>query len=144
MDNNKNIIIQGAIDLSNISDHGEKLQAQYEFAENLFDTYNIKAVLIEDQYYSNNPDTLKVLARTSAIFLLSAKLRGIPASLIYPTSWRKVFHGNGKASKKDTFNKVISLYNLNEFKFTKDNDITDAIGIAAAAVDIHKKMETAV
>lgn len=141
MDENKDIVLRGAIDLSHISDHAEKLQVQYQFVENLFEEYSIKGVLIEDQYYSNNADTLKVLARTSSVFLLAAKLRGIPVSLIYPTSWRKAFHGNGKASKKDTFNKVVALYELYDFKFTKDNDITDSIGIAWVCVDTYSKTE---
>lgn len=144
MDENKDIILKGVIDLSHVTDHAEKLQIQYKFAEELFDKYDIESVLIEDQYYSNNADTLKVLARTSSVFLLCAKLRGINVSLIYPTSWRKAFHGNGKASKKDTFNKVVALYELNELKFSKDNDLTDSIGIAWAAADIHSGLETAV
>lgn len=143
MDENKDIILRGAIDLSHISDHAEKLQVQYEFVEKLFDQYDIKSVLIEDQYYSNNADTLKVLARTSSIFLLSAKLRGIPVSLIYPTSWRKVFHGNGKASKRDTFDKVVALYELCDLKYTKDNDITDSIGICWTAVDLYSDLKKA-
>jgi len=144
MDDNKDIIEKGALDIDLIEDHGEKLRAQYNFIEEMINKYPIKSIGIEDQYYSNNANTLKLLARTSSVYLLVAKLHNIDVHLLYPATWRKAFHGNGKASKKDTFNKVVALYELNDLKFTRDNDLTDSVGICWATCDIYNGLEEAV
>ncbi|UOE58207.1 crossover junction endodeoxyribonuclease RuvC [Cytobacillus oceanisediminis] len=138
MDENKDIIEKGKIDISKIDDHGEKLAVQYKVIESLMDKYEITKVLCEDQYAKLNIDTVKKLSRTTGIYLLMAKLKGVELELIYPTSWRKVFHGYGSAKKEDTFDKVVAIYELEGLTFKKDNDMTDSVGIAWACVDMHK------
>lgn len=139
MDINYNIIEKGNIDMPVTDDEGEKIFYQLERVELLFSKYNIVEILCEDQYGGLNIDTLKKLTRVVGAFLYIAKKHQIPISTIYPTSWRKLFHGSGKAKKKDTFDKVVTLYDIEDFKFSKHNDITDAVGIAWSLVDMVKE-----
>lgn len=143
MDENKDIIESGIVDISKIDDHGEKLGAQYKRIEALLDKYDIKKIMCEDQFAKLNIDTVKKLSRTTGIYLLLANLRGIDLETIYPTSWRKIFHGSGKAKKEDTFEKVCVVYEFEDLEFKKHNDLTDAIGICWACVDEYKGVTAA-
>lgn len=142
MDEHKNIIERGKIPLPNI-DEAEKIYFQIEHIENLFKKYSLTKILCENQYSKLNIDTLKKLSRVSGAILSSAARYSIAIELIYPTSWRKVYHGSGKAKKEDTFKKVIEDYQIEGLVFSKDNDMTDSIGIASACVDLHKEENSA-
>jgi crossover junction endodeoxyribonuclease RuvC len=139
MDENHDIIESGKIDIPKDGDEAEKIFYQIERIEAIFEKYTITKILCEDQFSKLNIDTLKKLTRVSGTILYLARKHEIECELIYPTSWRKSFHGSGKAKKEDTFHKVIAIYELEGLKFTKDNDMTDAIGIAWACVDLHKE-----
>lgn len=139
MDENHNIIESGKVIIPEDATEAEKIFFQMTALEKLFKKYIFQKVLIEDQYGRNNIDTLKKLSKTSGAYLYLGYKYTKNISTIYPTSWRKVFHGNGKASKKDTFLKVCAIYELDDWKYTKDNDRSDAVGIAWAAVDLHKE-----
>lgn len=114
----------------------EQLHYHYIELDKLFSRYNIRQVVMEDQFFQNNAETLKQLARVSAMTMLVCQQKGIPMITNMPNAWRKTFHGAGsKWNKRDTFAKVKEMYSLNDFKYTKHNDITDAIGIGNACVD---------
>lgn len=111
----------------------EKIHMQYkEITELLINKYPITKVLCEDQYFGSNIDTLKQLSRITGMVLLVSAQYNVPVELIYPSSWRKVFHGSGKAKKSETLRKVNEMFGL-DLKLTKHNDISDAIGIAMSA-----------
>lgn len=110
----------------------EKILTQYEEIHRLITKYPIKQVLCEDQFFGRNIDTLKQLSRVSGMVLLVSAQCNVAVELVYPTSWRKVFHGSGKAKKSETLRKVNEMFNL-QLKLSKDNDISDAIGIGMSA-----------
>lgn len=137
MDENKDIIEKGKITMPEGATEGEKIFYQIYKLEKIMNKYELVSILCEDQFSKLNVDTLKKLSRVvGAILCLSSKLN-IPIATTYPTSWRKVFHGSGKAKKQDTFHKVVALYGFDDFVFSKDNDITDSVGIAWACVDLY-------
>ncbi|PGT10223.1 crossover junction endodeoxyribonuclease RuvC [Bacillus cereus] len=139
MDEKHDIVEAGKIDIPTKGDEGDKILFQIERIEALFEKYDITKILCEDQFSKLNIDTLKKLTRVSGTILYLAKKHKLEIELIYPTSWRKSFHGSGKAKKEDTFHKVVAIYEFENLEFKKDNDLTDAIGIAWACVDLHKE-----
>lgn len=138
MDINYDIIESGKIDIPENESEAGKILFQIDRIEILAKKYPLTAILCEDQFQQFNVDTLKKLSKVVGAVLYIFKKHEMEAELIYPTAWRKIFHGSGKAKKQDTFHKVVALYDFKDLKFTKDNDHTDAIGICWACVDIHK------
>jgi crossover junction endodeoxyribonuclease RuvC len=120
-------------DATNEMSAAQKIFYQYQDIERLIKKYPFTKVLCEDQFFQNNVDTLKKLSRVSGMVLLLCAQNGIPVEMIYPTSWRKVFHGTGKAKKSETLRKVNQMFGL-DLKLSKHNDISDAIGICMSAV----------
>lgn len=119
-------------------DFESQLLEHYNQIYSLLDTYKIRAVVCEDQFMQNNAMTLKQLSKVTAMTVLACKQHNVPCIMKVPAAWRKTYLGYGKQSKdskKITFNKVVEDYGLKEFKFTKHNDITDAIGMANACID---------
>lgn len=139
MDLQYEIIEKGKIEMPEDETEAGKIRYQIAYIEEILKRHQIEQILCEDQFQKVNVDTLKKLSRTTGAILYICKQYGKEAGLIYPSSWRKVFHGSGKATKKDTFHKVVALYDLTDLKFTKDNDLTDSIGIAWACVDLYKE-----
>ena len=109
----------------------EKIFIQYNEISALMNKYPFTKVLCEDQFFQNNVDTLKQLSRVSGMVLLISAQYSIPVEMTYPSQWRKIFHGNGKAKKTETLRKVNEMFGL-DLKLTKHNDISDAIGIACS------------
>lgn len=141
MDMNYEIIESGRIDMPKNGDEGEKIFYQIERLQLVLNKYEIIEILSEDQFSKLNIDTLKKLSRVQGAILYLSKRNNIPITTIYPNSWRKIFHGSGKAKKEHTFDKVVALYNFTDFIFKKDNDETDAIGIAWSLVDTVKSRQ---
>jgi Holliday junction resolvasome RuvABC endonuclease subunit len=113
--------------------NSESLLEQQKELDRLLEEFPCKKAFCEDQFFGNNPDTLKKLSRVTGVMLMTCAKHGIEVELVYPAQWRKIFHGDGKKhDKRSTFNKVVEDYGFKKFKFTKDNDITDAVGIAKA------------
>lgn len=137
MDEKHNIIESGRIKMPVSDNIAEKIYYQIDLLEKLLEKYSISHILCEDQFSKLNINTVKQLSRVVGAILYLAKKHEISIELIYPTSWRKVFHGYGKAKKEDTFHKVCAIYEIDNFTFKKDNDETDSIGIAWADVDLH-------
>ena len=144
MNQDKEIIERGKISLPDLPD-SDKIFYQIQQIEALLTKYSIHHILCEDQFGQQNPfgkiniHTVKKLSQVTGAILSLAGRHKAPISLIYPTSWRKIFHGSGKATKQDTFKKVVADYQIEGLVFTKDNDLTDAVGIAWAAVELHKE-----
>ncbi|MCY9308838.1 crossover junction endodeoxyribonuclease RuvC [Bacillus inaquosorum] len=139
MDEKHNLIDFGKIVLPSDATEAGKILYQCNIIESILQKYDVSHILIEDQFAGPNRDTYKKLTRTSGALLYLAEKYGIPYTLLQPTSWRKVFHGSGKAKKTDTFDKVIALYGeeLGKLEFKHDNDLTDSVGIAWSCVDLN-------
>lgn len=91
---------------------------------------NIRYIICEDQFFGNNVDTLKKLVRVSTVAMIVGFEQMIPLQMCIPAQWRKITHGTGKANKALTRKWVNETFGTS-FK-AKENDITDAIGIAYA------------
>jgi crossover junction endodeoxyribonuclease RuvC len=107
---------------------GELMLYKYDILKELVSKYAIVAIGCEDQFNGVNPDTFKKISRVTGLVQLLAAQEEKSLSLYYPSQWRKIFHKTGKAKKRDTLNLVNERYNLS--LRVKDNDISDAIGIA--------------
>jgi len=118
----------------------EEMLVQFDAIKALLLKYPFKKVLCEDQFFGENVDTLKKLSRVTGMFLVLSAQHELEIDLIYPSSWRKVYHGTGKAKKRDTCKKVNEDYGL-KLRVTKDNDISDAIGIAVTAAKVDAQGE---
>ena len=134
MDIGYDIIDSGKISMPKTDDEGEKILTQVKEIERLLTQYPITRIMCEDQFSKLNVDTLKKLSRVTGAILYIAKKHNVPIETVFPTSWRKIFHGYGSAKKEDTFHKVQAIYDLHDLVFKKDSDLTDSIGIAFALV----------
>ena len=83
---------------------------------------------IEDVFSGPNRKTFKVLSRFNGVALeVSRTIGGIEPIVVPATEWRTLW---GTQAKKEIFSRVVEKYKLNDLDFNKDNDITDAIGLA--------------
>lgn len=131
VDDQEQLIAWGVIEPNkNQMDAREQAVFQYGKLTEIIQKYEVTHIACEDQFNGVNPDTFKKLSRVSGYIILLAGQFQLPLELYTPTEWRKVFHGHGKVTKKDTLNLVNHLYQLG--LKSKQNDIADAIGIAIA------------
>ena len=137
MDKNKKLIDYGIIE--GRTDNPKSFIHLHDELESIIKKYEIKAVMIEDTFFSRNVDTLKKLVRPSGIILYMVGLYELEHQFIMPSSWRKITLGNGRASKKETYEYINDLYKLEFDSFNKYNDITDAIGLTWACADEFSK-----
>lgn len=107
---------------------GDLMLYKYDHLKELVREHQIIGIGCEDQYSGVNPDTFKKLSRVTGLVQLLAAQHELPLELFYPSSWRKVFHNTGKAKKRDTLNLVNHKHGIK--LLFKENDISDAIGIA--------------
>lgn len=135
LDQEGNLVEHGVIKPDgNLSDH-EKVTYQYRELKALVEDYDygtVAAIGCEDQFNGPNVMTLIKIARTASMAMLVAGEMNIELTMFYPSSWRLLFHGNGKATKRDTLKMVNEMHDLS--LKGKDNDIADAIGIAHATL----------
>lgn len=101
----------------------------------IIEKHEIKAVTIEDTFFSMNIDTLKKLVRPTGVILYMVGIHQLEHEFLMPASWRKRFMGNGRTSKRETYEFVNDKYKLGFDSFNKYNDLTDAIGIAWSCAD---------
>jgi len=131
MDSNFNLVDYGVIkvDKKKLTEL-EQTVYQYDKINELVEKYGIVGIGCEDQFQGPNAQTFKQLSRVAGSFIVLAALQQIELEMLHPSKWRKITHGKGSMKKEDTRVWVNETYNK-EFK-KKDNDITDAIGIAKA------------
>lgn len=135
LNHSKELIYYQSLDLD--SPAPKRYDELYEALVILFRTFPPEAVWIEDQYYQYNANTLKKIARMAGIAHFAVESFTTNSELVAPSKWRKVFHGKGNASKQQTFDAVNALYDNAFTDIKKENDITDAIGIAYACALNH-------
>ena len=122
------LIAYGVICPEVLDDPVKKLAYQQHAFRDILTSYPVTHISCEDQFFGNNVDTLKKLVQVSSTAILISIEFDLPIALVYPSSWRKVVHGTGKANKKTT--QVFVNNHFNKSFLVKENDITDAIGIA--------------
>lgn len=132
MNDKEEIIEKGVLKPDRDLEFGELLLYKYKELSRLMEQYEVVGIGCEDQFNGVNPDTFKKLCRVTGLVQMLAAQYDVPIALYAPASWRKLFHGTGKAKKKDTLDLVNQTYQLT--LKNKDNDIADAIGIASARV----------
>ena len=136
LDKNEKLLASGTIE--GRTDNPESFIKLHNEIEELILKHNIGHVLIEDTFFSRNVDTLKKLVRPSGVILYLVGLYELTHDFIMPSSWRKLAFGSGKTTKRETYEILNKRYELGFTSFNKNNDITDAIGIALACVQTYK------
>jgi crossover junction endodeoxyribonuclease RuvC len=129
---NGELVDYGTINPNDEYNHAEKLTYQWSKMQQLLLDFHPVSIVCEDQFQGPNVATLVKIARTSAALIVAAGTQNVPVEMMYPSSWRKLFHGKGNVTKKDTLALVNERHGL-KLK-TKDNDISDAIGMAHACL----------
>lgn len=108
--------------------------------QRVVETYGVEYVGCEDQY--GGPDVLALIKQVRSTGSILAALGSNEKTkfelntnffLFMPSSWRKLFQGQGKKhTKKSTYLYVTEVLGIPMKSFTADNDRADAIGIAYA------------
>ena len=107
---------------------GTRLVSFRNQIEEIIDSVNPTHIIIEDVFNGRNVKTMKLLARFNGVAVeLSKRKLGNDPTVVLTSSVRS-FLKCGR-SKEEAFNYICDRYNL-DWKFTKYNDITDAICLA--------------
>lgn len=96
--------------------------------EDLLDRYQPKALAIESQYISKNPQSGIKLGMARGVAILAAALREIPVFEYAPTQAKQAVVGNGRASKAQVQAMVKVLLSLP--KPPEPEDAADALALA--------------
>lgn len=149
IDENKNVIYHSY--LNGQPDDPEFFKELYTETENILNQYEIKGMVVEDQFMQRNADTLKKICRLTGPILTSAGFHFIPTRLLPPPTWRSLWRiesGIDAYDKKDSYKKkttyckeeifyILQLYFPILENFKEDNDLADALGMAWVASQIH-------
>lgn len=106
--------------------HAAKLQFIYENVKGLIERFDIKVVVMEDQHFRANVDTLKLLARIGGVAMLAAQQSGCQIYLYPAPTIKKSFTGDGKAHKEDMIKTAVEKFNVENI----DDNVADSIGVA--------------
>ena len=108
----------------------------YDNLSNLYDKYPPTSVICEQQFAGPNMATMIKLIRPTGVVLAVTGKYETDFMFKNPSSWRKVYHKDTdfekKYSKRDSFKVTLERFPGSVTTFNKDNDISDAIGIAYA------------
>ena len=119
--------------LSVKSTHRQRFKHLHSFLVDLTDTYSPDFVVIEELHHSRNINTTRLLGGYLAVALLS-----IPEDVeVVPchqgTAKKdivKPYLGRASLNKEDVFNWAVAQYNLDDYTYDTNNDVTDAILMA--------------
>lgn len=137
------LIDKGAIPAK--ADDPKAFHFLYEELKNLLLKYKPKAIVCEQQYGGSNMNTMIKLVRPTGLVLAAAGSLGedISFDFLASSSWRKIYHTGTeyekKYNKRNSFAVTKSLFPGSVTSFNKDNDISDAIGIAFACHALYKE-----
>ena len=129
----------GTINPDSKKTYGERLQYFSEAIVKLLQKYKPDKVVIEDIFRGPNIKTFKTLAmfRGVCFFTIFNEI-GINPISIMPTEARKMAGVDG-ITKDDGFNFVIKKYSFTKYEFDTHNDITDAIVLGLACLEMEKQ-----
>lgn len=134
----EDLISFGNIIPNKVFSHSAKLQFIYEYVNGILTKYDIDVVVIEDQHFRINVDTLKLLSKICGVVMLAAQQAGCGVVLYPAPTIKKSFTGNGKAVKKDMIETAISKFNITE---GIDDNVADSIGVACTYINKELKGE---
>lgn len=122
---------------SMLADDPFSFQALYTSLVDLLETYKPESIMCEQQFGGPNVmTTIKLIRPTGVILAVAGLHEGVPFEFKMPKSWRKTYHTGTEFekmySKRDSFKVTKERYPGSVTTFNKDNDISDAIGIAYA------------
>ncbi len=103
--------------------------------------YKPDVVVIEDAYYRpgfGNIHTLKTLVKFAGVAIEVCGTHKIPVEIITATQARKYCCGDQKLDKRGVYAYFVKKYKLDDWKFEKDNDKTDAMALAWGYREIKK------
>lgn len=135
MDENEVIINEGVI--GGLADDPKSFHDLYTKLSEIIEQHSVKMVRCETQFIGPNRQTSIKLIRPTGVILAIAGRYSLPFDFVAPAEWRKIIHVvKKKQSKRDTYNLIDSLYGdvITLKSFNKDNDRTDAIGVALSLV----------
>lgn len=126
----------GFIDISDISEHSEKLKIIFEELEQLIEKFTPEEMAIEAPFYGKNVQSMLKLGRAQGIAMAIGFINRMSVTEYSPKKIKLSITGNGNASKEQVAAvlKNIISFNYNE----KYYDATDALAVAVCHC-FHKK-----
>jgi crossover junction endodeoxyribonuclease RuvC len=122
------LVIIGAIDLSNYTDHYLKLKYIFERTAAIIDEYHPDELAIEAPFYGKNVQSMLKLGRAQGAAIAAALTRSLPIFEYAPRKIKMSITGQGAASKEQV---AAMLMNILKFDLAETKlDATD--GLAAA------------
>lgn len=118
--------------IKGLADDPKSFAHLYTELNELLEAFPPDGIICETQFIGVNRATSIKLIRPTGIVLAVSGLHDAPFTFLAPSAWRKVYQGVGKWTKRDTFKFTKEKYPGALTSFNKDNDMSDAIGIACA------------
>ena len=118
--------------IKGLADDPKSFAHLYTELNQLLEAFPPDGIICETQFIGVNRATSIKLIRPTGIVLAVSGLHNAPFTFLAPSAWRKVYQGVGKWTKRDTFKFTKEKYPGTLTSFNKDNDMSDAIGIAYA------------
>ena len=149
LDEDANLINKGVF-LSK-ADNPVEFNNLYNQLVELLQKYQPKGVICEQQFFGRNVQTTIKLARPTGLVLSAVGTLTKDGELepefefLNPKSWRKIYHTGTKMekkySKKESFVVTQERYPGVVTNFKKENDISDAIGLAYASWSLYNESQ---
>ena len=153
VDENRKLIDCGRIE--GLADDPKSFAFLYKELTELMEKFPPTAITCETQFIGPNRETSIKLIRPTGVVLTAAGAWDVPFDFIAPSSWRHMYQGTGKWSKRDTYDFTMKKYSeLTEWfasyallkngkistvrMYNNCNDMTDAIGLANACAHIYQ------
>jgi len=120
-----NLKAYGVIKTNPKKGRAERLHSFKEEIRVLLSRYKPSYVVIENGFCGRNVKTLKVLCEFAGVAKMCCMdILGVEPFIMNVNTPRAHF---GCKKKEDVFKVMVDLYDLNDFEFKKDNDVTDAL-----------------
>ncbi|MCX7729440.1 MAG: crossover junction endodeoxyribonuclease RuvC [Bacteroidia bacterium] len=118
----------GYIDLSDISEHPEKMKVIYEDLSELIKRFCPDEMAIESPFYGKNVQSMLKLGRAQGVAMAAGFVHHLSVTEYPPKTVKLSITGNGNASKEQV---AAVLKSIVSFQYTeKYNDATDALSVA--------------
>ena len=135
MFDNDQLVDYGKINLSNISDIGDRLIMIRRWIRDLIEKYEIDEVYFEDiqlqNNVANNVQTFKILAEVFGVIHELLEEMSIPYTTVLAGTWKSTLGIKGKNRQEQKKNAQLYVQNIYNLKPTQDE--CDAICIGAHA-----------
>lgn len=135
MFDNDQLVDYGKINLSNISDIGDRLIMIRRWVRDLIEKYEIDKVYFEDiqlqNNVANNVQTFKILAEVFGVIHELLEEMDVPYTTVLAGTWKSTLGIKGKNRQEQKKNAQLYVQNIYNLKPTQDE--CDAICIGAHA-----------